>query len=173
MAEQESTIGDAVRQARAYVRTHPEEAHYTDSAAAARLEAGLLVRVEGAGGAAVMSDMPPSVGGRGTAPSPAWFLRAGHAACVVTLVAMRAAEEGVVLTRLEVVVDSQSDDRGILGAADDVPAGPLSTSVRITLAADGLAEDRLRDIAEWGVAHCPVDDAVRRAVPVKVEISVQ
>jgi uncharacterized OsmC-like protein len=171
MPGQETTIGDAVRSAREYVRTHPEEARYTDSAATARLEVGLLVRVEGPGEAAVISDMPPSVGGTGKAPSPAWFLRAGHAACVVTLIAMRAAEEAVVLTRLEVVVDSQSDDRGILGAADDVPAGPLTTTVRIALAADGVADNRLREIATWGVAHCSVDDAVRRAVPVKVEIS--
>jgi uncharacterized OsmC-like protein len=172
MPDPATTIGDAVRAAREYVRTHPDEARYTDTAATARLEAGLLVRVEGPGDATVMSDMPPSVGGRGKAPSPAWFLRAGHAACVATLIGMRAAEEAVDLTRLEVVVDSQSDDRGILGV-DDIPAGPLSTSVRIALAADGVPDDRLREIADWGVAHCPVDDAIRRAVLVKVEISVQ
>jgi uncharacterized OsmC-like protein len=173
MPEQGTTIGDAIRAARDYLRTRPDEARYTDSAATARLEAGLLVRVEGPGDAAVISDMPTSVGGRGKAPSPAWFMRAGHAACVATLIGMRAAEEGVVLSRLEVVVDSQSDDRGILGAADGIPAGPLSTSVRITLAADAVPDEKLREIAEWGVAHCPVDDAVRRAVPVKVEISLQ
>ena len=172
MPEEGTTIGDAVRGAREYVRTHPDEARYTDSAAIARVQAGLLVRVEGPGETSLISDMPPSVGGTGNAPSPGWFLRAGHAACVATLIAMRAAEEAVSLTRLEVVVDSKSDDRGILGAADDVPAGPLNTSVRIAVAADGVADDRLREIASWGVKHCPVDDAVRRAVPVKVEISV-
>jgi uncharacterized OsmC-like protein len=173
MPEQGSMIGDAVHNAREYVRTHPDEARYTDSAATARLEAGLLVRAEGPDGAAMMSDMPLSVGGRGKAPSAGWFLRASHASCIATLIAMRAAEEGVVMTQLEVVVDSQSDDRGILGAADDVPAGPLSTSVRVALAADDVSDERLRDVAEWGVAHCPVDDAIRRAVPVTVEISVR
>ena len=173
MPDQATTIGDAVRAAREYVRTHADEARYTDTAATARLEAGLLVRVDGPDDAVVVSDMPPSVGGRGTAPSPGWFLRAAHAACVATLIGMRAAEEAIQLTRLEVVVDGQSDDRGILGAADGIPAGPLSTSLRITLAAEGVADDRLREIAKWGVAHCPVDDAVRRAVPVKVEVSVQ
>ena len=83
----------------------------------------------------MLGDMPPSVGGGGKAPSPGWFLRASHASCIATLIAMRAAEEGVVMTQLEVVVDSQSDDRGILGAADDVPAGPLSTSFRVALSA--------------------------------------
>jgi uncharacterized OsmC-like protein len=172
MPESASPIGDAVRAAREYLRSHPSEAHYTDSAATARLEGGLLVRVEGPGGAAVITDMPASVGGRDKAPSPGWFLRAAHAACVTTLVGMRAAEEGVVLSRLEVVVESQSDDRGILDGADDIPAGPLSTRVRILLAAEGMPDDRLREIAEWGAAHCPVHDAVRRAVPVSVEVSV-
>jgi len=170
--EPPTAIGDAVRAAREYLRAHPDDARYTDSAATARLEAGLLVRVEGPGGAALITDMPASVGGREEAPSPGWFLRAGHAACVTTLIGMRAAEEGVVLSRLEVVVESQSDDRGILDAADDIPAGPLSSSVRIVLAADGVPHDRLREIAEWGAVHCPVHDAVRRAVPVSVEVSV-
>ena len=107
--------------------------------------------------------MPPSIGGGGAAPSPGWYLRAAHAACVATLVAMRAAEEGVELTKLEVVVDSESDDRGITGATEADPAGPLSTQVRISLASDGADAERLRSIAEWGWRHCPVDDAVRRA----------
>lgn len=38
---------------------------------------------------------------------------------------MRAAELGIALQRVEVVVDSESDDRGILAMDDEVPAGPL------------------------------------------------
>lgn len=162
-------IGDAIRGARAYLTEHPDEARYTDSAATARLNSGLRVVVDGPDGASVVSDMPASIGGGGGGPSPAWYLRAGHAACVAALVAMRAAEEGIELRRLEVVVDSESDDRGILGADDFVPAGPLSTRVRIALEGDG-DDATLRGIAEWGWRHCPVDDAVRRAVPVTVEI---
>ncbi len=165
-------IGDAIRGARAYLTEHPDEARYTDSQATARLESGLRVSVTGLDGATVTSDMPPSIGGGGAGPSPAWFLRAGHAACVASLVAMRAAEEGIELSRLEVTVDSESDDRGILGASDDVPTGPLSTRVRIALNAE--ADDAvLRAIAEWGWRHCPVDDAVRRAVPVSVQVEIR
>lgn len=165
-------IGDALRGARGYLTQHPDEARYRDSPATARIDAGLGVIVEGADGATLRTDMPPSVGGGGAAPSPGWYLRAAHAACVATLIGMRAAEEGVTLDQLEVVVDSESDDRGITGADDAIPAGPLSTAVRIVLAADGVDADRLRAIAEWGWRHCPVDDAVRRAVPVSVEVEV-
>jgi uncharacterized OsmC-like protein len=164
-------IGDALRAARSYLIDHPDEARYRDSMATARVSGGLAVTVTGPDGATLTTDMPPSVGGGGGAPSPGWYLRAAHAACVATLVAMRAAEEGVALTRLEVAVDSESDDRGITGAADEIPPGPLSTAVRISLAADGVPAERLRAIAAWGWRHCPVDDAIRRAVPVSVEVT--
>ena len=165
-------IGDALRGARAYLTDHPEEAHYRDSAAIARVDAGLGVIVDGPDGASLRTDMPPSVGGAGAAPSPGWYLRAAHAACVATLIAMRAAEEGVALDRLEVTVDSESDDRGITGTDDAIPAGPFSSEVRIAIAAEGVDGERLRALAEWGWHHCPVDDAMRRAIPVSVTVDV-
>jgi uncharacterized OsmC-like protein len=170
-------IGEAVRGAREYLTAHPDEAAYIDSPANARLESGLRVSVQGPDGASVSTDMPASVGGGGSTASAGWLMRAAHAACVATLVAMRAAEEGVRLTRLEVAVDSDSDDRGILGALSaegaeeaKVPPGPIRSRVRISLSADGVSEEALHQIATWGWQHCPVDDAMRRAVPVTVEI---
>jgi uncharacterized OsmC-like protein len=96
-------------------------------------------------------------------------MRAAHAACDATLIAMRAAEENVELTRLEVAVDSDSDDRGLLGV-DDVPAGPIRTRVRVNIAAPGVSEAKLREIVAWAREHSPVDEAMQRAVPVSVEI---
>lgn len=167
-----ATIGSAIRNAREYVRANPHEARYTDTSATARIESGLRVHVEAPDGSTLVSDMPAGVGGGGSAPSPGWLMRAALAACDATLIAMRAAEEGVTLTMLEVVVDSESDDRGLLGADDSVPAGPLRSRVRIRLAADGVDEARLRDIVDWARHHSPVDDAMCRAVPVSVEVSV-
>ncbi len=59
-----------------------------------------------------------------SAPSPGWLLRAAEASCVATLITMRAAMLGIDLDTLEVTVDSVSDDRGLLGVDDTVPAGP-------------------------------------------------
>jgi uncharacterized OsmC-like protein len=116
--------------------------------------------------------MVPSVGGMATAPSPGWLLRAAEASCVATLIAMRAAMLDVALDALEVTVDSVSDDRGLLGIDETVPAGPLSSRVSIRLRAADVDPARLEEIARWGVAHCPVCDAVERAVPVAVEVAV-
>jgi hypothetical protein len=53
-----------------------------------------------------------------------------------------------------------------------VHAGPLRTRVRYRLAAEGVPAERLEDIVEWAEAHSPVADALRRAVPVDVEVEV-
>jgi uncharacterized OsmC-like protein len=163
-------IRTAIEGASAYLTEHPDEARYTDSLATARIETGLRIRVGGPAAEELFTDMPGAVGGGGSAPSPGWYLRAALAACVTSLAAMRAAQLGIDGFGCEVDVDSESDDRGILGLDGDVPAGPLSTRIRFRLTAAGTDTDRLREIADWAVAHCPVSDAVQRAVPLKVEV---
>jgi uncharacterized OsmC-like protein len=134
----------------------------------------LKVTIDGADGASLVTDMVTSVGGSNSAPSPGWYLRAATASAVATLIAMRAAMLGVDLQAVEVTVDSESDDFGILGIAegtpDAQPAGPLSTRVAAKVAAAGMDEAELKSLVEWAVDHTPAVDALRRSVPVKVEI---
>jgi uncharacterized OsmC-like protein len=160
-------IHQAIQDARGYLETHPEEARYTDSGAVAELTDGLRVTTTGPADETVVTDMPPSVGGEGTAPSPGWLMRAAIASCTATLVAMRAAQVGVTLAHLRVRVTSESDDRGILGMAE-VPAGPLSVRVVVSMEADGADQRQLETIARWGLDHCPVADAIERPVPVEL-----
>ncbi len=164
-------IKQAIDAATVYLTQHPEEARSTDSAATASVVDGLVVRVTGPGGASITTDMVPSVGGTATAPSPGWLLRAAEASCVATLIAMRAAMLGITLDTLEVTVDSESDDRGLLGIDDAVPAGPLSGRVAVRLVARGIEPAKLDEIARWGVIHCPVCDALERPVPVTIEVT--
>ena len=84
------------------------------------------------------------------------------------LMVMRAAELGKTVSGLSVTVGSDSDDRGILGVDEAIPSGPFSMSIRIS--AHGIADGELREIADWAVAHCPVTDAVARAVPIHLEV---
>jgi len=161
----------AIESAVGYLTEHPDEARYTDGFATAKLEDGLRATVHGPDGAAMITDMPTSVGGAASAPSPGWFLRAAEASCTATLIAMRAAHLGVPVESIEVTVDSQSDDRGILGIDEDTPAGPLSTRVRVRIAAPASSREELERLLEWAVDHCPVTDAVRRAVPMAVELA--
>ena len=164
-------IRTAIEEASAYLTAHPAEAAYTDSLATARIADGLRIRVDGPAGETLETDMPAAVGGAGSAPSPGWYLRASVAACVASLAAMRAAQLGLSGFACEVEVDSESDDRGILGLDTSVPGGPLSMRIGLRLAADGAGLDSLEELALWAVEHCPVSDAIRRAVPVHVDVS--
>jgi uncharacterized OsmC-like protein len=161
-----AALGGAV----SYLTEHPDEARYTDSAAVAVIEDGLRVRVTGPDGAMAVTDMPKSVGGGATAPSAGWLLRAAEAACVATLLAMRAAQLAIALDSVEVTVDSESDDRGILGIDPSVPVGPLSGTIAVRVDAPGVEAAEVERLVNWAVDHCPVVDAVRRAVPVMVEL---
>ena len=163
-------IRTAIEGASEWLRQHPDEARYTDSPATARVESALRITVTGPNGESIATDMPSAVGGAGSAPSPGWLYRAALAACVLSLATMRAAQLGVARFKCEVDVDSESDDRGILGVDPDVPAGPLSIRIGFRMSADGAGGARLEEIARWAVDHCPVAEAASRAVPVSLDI---
>ena len=154
-----------------YLTAHPEEARYTDSAATARLEEGLRFRVTGPGGEELVTDMPASVGGGAGGPSPGWLFRAALASCEATLIAMRADQAGVALEGLEVTVTSESDDRGILGMDPDVPAGPLSMTVAVSLTPPADVRLDIEGLVGPAAARCPVHDAIARAVPLSVHMA--
>jgi uncharacterized OsmC-like protein len=164
-------IRAAIETAASHLAAHPDDARSTDSAARASIVDGLVIQVEGPNGERITTDMVQSVGGTSTAPSPGWFLRAAEASCVTTLIAMRAAMLDITLDALEVTVDSESDDRGLLGIDDSVPAGPLTGRVQVRIAAEGVDGATLDELARWGVAHCPVCDALERAVPITIEVA--
>ena len=170
----EADIAKAIAEARSYLTANPTEARYRDGAATASIEDGLRVRVvrrrrrltrdgHGHRASAVVA----------SAPSPGWMFRAAYASCVATLIAMRGAQEGWSLSGLEVAVDSESDDRGILGIDQSVPAGPLSIRVAVSASAGGVDASSVRAAIEDAVAKCPVHDAVVRAVPVDVDVQVR
>ena len=163
-------IAGAMAKAIEYLTANPDEASYTDSPATATLESGLRVKVEGPDGLAVAADMPGAVGGDNSAPSPGWLMRAAIAAGEACLIAMRAAQEGVELEKLVVTMDSESDDRGILGIDRSIPAGPLSARVQVTVSAKDASAEQLRSIVEWAHEHSPPGESVRRAIPMTLEL---
>lgn len=166
------SIREALQKAIGYLTEHRDKARATDSFATATIEEGLRCRVHGSDGAEIYTDMVTSVGGGNTAPSPGWMLRAATASCVATLIAMKAALDDVELGNVEVTVDSQSDDLGILGIDDTVPAGPLSVSIRVKVNSDGADLDELRQLVSWAHDHCPLCDLTKREVPITLETEI-
>jgi uncharacterized OsmC-like protein len=166
-------IKESIEAAVGYLRQHPEEARYRDSAARAVIEDDLQCRIVDPEGRELKTDMTTGIGGSNTAPSPGWLMRAASASCTATLIAMRAAQNGVSLGELEVLVDSESDDQGILGMDDSVPAGPLSVRVQVRIEGEPDDRESLEQVVDWAMQHCPVTDAIRRAVQLIGEVEVR
>lgn len=163
-------IQEALAGVARHFEQHPQDAQSTDKPATAVWQAGLRCHTE-APGTTLACDMPAPLGGAGGAPTPGWLMRAALANCNASMIALRAAQTGITLTRLEVTVDSDSDDRGVLGLAD-VPAGPLRVRTRVRLAADGASAEQLHALVAWAERHSPVADALRRAVPVSATVDI-
>jgi uncharacterized OsmC-like protein len=69
-------------------------------------------------------------------------------------------------------MDSESNDYGILVIDQSVPAGPLSVRTRVRVDAKDADEQSLRDLVDWAIAHCPVCDAIKRSVPMTIDVEV-
>ena len=164
------SIAEQVARASDYLAEHPEEARYRDSVAVAHAGTSLLVTVTGPGGESATTDMPTGIGGTANAPSPGWLLRAAAASCVASLVVIRAAAIGMAVRGVDVEVDSESDDRGILGLDDAIPAGALSMRVKIAIDAPGADPTAREEIARWALDHCPVTEGIGRAVPLELVV---
>ena len=164
------SIADAVAAASEYLTAHPDEARYRDSVAKAHLRGGLIVDVTGPGGERVTTDMPTGVGGTASTASPGWLFRAAAASCVASLVAIRAASTGIELRGVDVEVDSESDDRGILGLDESIVAGALSMQIVVSIDAPDARPAAVQALASWAVAHCPVTDSVARPVPLALVV---
>ena len=150
---------DAVAGASAYLTDHPDEARYRDSHARARLSDGLRVEVDGAGGERLAHGHAAGIGGGAAAPSPGWYFRAAAAACVASLIGIRAAMTGLELPAdtVDVTVDSESDDRGILGLDDAIPAGALSMRVSVSLTEVSVDRTSVRGRRALGGRSLPRD----------------
>src|SRR5262249_57579333 len=80
---------------------------------------GLVFRHNVPGGKTKIN-MPPPMGGQASAETPGWYMRAGLASCIATMIATRAAQLGIILDLLEVTILSEVDWRGPLGLDDSV-----------------------------------------------------
>ena len=165
-------IADAWNGVSEALRANPDKARAKYAPATATLESGLMCRVAGPSGELVETDMPPAMGGAGSRPNPGWLFRASLAACCSTVIAAQAARLGIKLTGLEVTVDGEGDNRGILGLDDSISAGHSTVRAVVRISADNATSEQLRELVQWAVAHSPVGCTVRDATPGTVNVIV-
>jgi uncharacterized OsmC-like protein len=167
-----STVSEAIAKLSKTFTEQPEKARTKNAAATASLQDGLQFLVTGPAGEKILTDMPAPMGGTASGPNPGWLLRAALASCNATVIAMRAARLGVKLETLEVTVDSDSDNRGILGLDDRVTAGLLSLRTKVRIGAKDAAPAQLRELVAWAEAHSPVGCTIRHAPSANTEVEV-
>ncbi|MCW5860864.1 MAG: OsmC family protein [Caldilineales bacterium] len=165
-------IRDSVQGVIAYYTQNPDHAISQDKAAVAVIEEGLRTRAVGPDGQTLLCDMPKALGGDAAFPSPGWTMRAALANCEAVMIALRAAQLGVELSTLEVRVGSTSDDRGMMGMDDAVPAGPLNMQVGIRIGAEGASAETLHEIVAWAEKHSPVGEPLTRVMPVEYAVEI-
>ena len=112
------------------IAANPDKARAKHAPATATIVDGLRCQVTGPAGESIETDMPAPMGGAAASPNPGWYFRAAMAACCSTVIAQRAARLGIELTRLEVTVAGDGDNRGILGLDETVSAGHSAISHR-------------------------------------------
>jgi uncharacterized OsmC-like protein len=167
-----SSIGEALQKVSSVMVAEPAKARTKGTPATARLVEGLRFEVTGPTGESALTDMPAAMGGASSAPAPAWLLRGAIAACTASVIAMRAAQIGVHLKTLETTVESESDQRGMLGLDESVSAAFTSMRVRVRIGADDVAPEDLRALVAWGDAHPPVASTVRHSPVTSVEVEI-
>jgi len=140
-----------------------------DIGAKAVVENGLMCRIQSPDGKFIKTDMSEILGGTATANSPGWLSRAAIASCDATLLAMRAAREGIVLDKIEVKVDACSDGRGMFL---DIGVSPASSEIRVlfNVRATNVSRVKIKELVDWVVAHSPVGNDSTRAIKMIIDI---
>jgi uncharacterized OsmC-like protein len=167
-----SSIKAAIDSLSGAINADPDKARAKATPATARLVDGLQSEVTGPKGERILTDMPRAMGGEGSSPNPGWYLRAAMASCTTSVIAMHAAKRGIRLDSLEVTVESEGDNRGILGMDEKVSAGYSELRMKVKIASSSATEAELRELTQFAEAHSPVGCTIEGAPPRSLAVEV-
>jgi len=110
----------------------------------------------------LVADMPEQAGGNAKGPTPGVYGRAALGSCLAIGYMMRAAENGILFTKLQVEVQADYDDGALFGTAPGTPPGYLEIRYTVTVDSDASEEDITRVLDEAD-EHSPYLDVFSRA----------
>ena len=154
------TVRQAVQKTSKLFESEPSKAKVKTPPVTASLSTGLAFRLNSTRGEA-RTDMPPPMGGQASAETPGWYMRAGLASCIATMIATRAAQLGITLELLEVTILSEVDWRGPLGLDDSVVPAMTNLQPQVKISAAGVPQAVLNEIVRWGEEHSPVARTIK------------
>lgn len=134
------------------------------------LEAGLRC-VSSEGDHRIVSDLPPALGGDGSAPTPSHLLRAALGSCLAMGYRLRAARCGVAVDTIVVEVETDSAIDGLLDERSPVPPGFIDIRAHVTITSPAAAS-RIDAIIDEADRCSPVLDTITRVNDVTIVHSV-
>jgi uncharacterized OsmC-like protein len=158
-----SEINAALEKLSQTFASRPEKALVKHAPVTATLESGLACRITGLAGEEIKTDMPGAMGGNASGPNPGSLFRASLASCLTTVIAMRAARLGIELSKLEVAVESDGNNQGIIGLDDRISAGMSGLRTTVQIAARNCTQAELDELVIWADKHSPVSCTLREA----------
>jgi uncharacterized OsmC-like protein len=169
-------IAAAVHRVESILQRRPEAGLHDDVPAVARWEGGARVISSHPNGAAVATDLPSELGGTGDAVTPGWLWRAALSSCLTTRIVMAAAVDGIDLSSVEVLANSRSDLRGLLGMKAAcgalLSAAPSDVQLLVRIRAPAVSHERLQALVAQSQACSPVQIAASQALPIEVRVEV-
>ncbi len=119
----------------------------------------------------VRADYPVPAGGGNQAPNPIELLLASFAACIECAFYEFAVHEGFSVNSISVEIEGTLDLRGLF-MIDDIQAGFKDLSYRLIVESPD-DEEKIRELAERVIAHCPVVDSLVKPTPVSGTIEIK
>lgn len=168
--EDELNLREIVSKRIELFRTRPEMAVYRPSVKSRHVK-GLYTETK-VRDHIVRADYARPAGGSNLAPNPIELLLSALAACIESAFYEFAAHEGLSIDALSVDVEGSLDLRGLFMVDDGVAAGFNEVKYIFTIQTKE-DEERVKDLAERVIAHCPVLDSLIRPVNVFGEIQVK
>ncbi len=160
-------IREAQEQVISVIKADPAAALGTTTAKAV-VGDGLACEVSD-GQRSIIVDMPPSMGGQASGPTPGFHARAAVASCVAIGIKLTATRAGIALEQVEVDIEMDFDDGASLGLGSNT-AAPMQTRLNIALKSDAPA-DELNAMVDRALEADPFFLALRdpQAVVTKIE----
>jgi len=120
----------------------------------------------------VKSDYPEPAGGENLAPNPVELLLSAMASCIEAAFSEFAEYEGLNIHSISVDIQGKLDLRGLFMVDDTIDAGFQDLAYTFRIETPDPPE-KVKELAEKVVAHCPVVDSLRRPIDVRGEIEIQ
>ena len=117
------------------------------------------------------ADVPAGAGGTDSGPDPGMLIRGALGSCLAIDIRTWAARLGVAIDEVRIEVDSELDQRGMLGMDESIPAGYQKVSYRVHLTSDAPEADLKRVLQQAEKFNPRVHD-LRNAIPLEGTLTI-